>query len=112
MRFKGKKPIVSREDTYSLDRTLAPVIHAGLVKFVEVLRQREADGSCYCVPLDFYNQDTQETDQEAWFKALDQMIYAFADYKDDFELEYNKSHQKKITKGTKLFGKHYSSLWW
>ena len=114
MRFKGKKPVVSRKDTYSLDRVLAPVIHAGLVKFVEVLRQREAEGYCYGVPLDFYNQETQEVDQEAWFKALDQMVYAFADYKDIFDnsTPSNKAHHKKVTKGLKLFAKHYESLWW
>lgn len=112
MRLKGKKVLISYKDTFSLDRVLAPVIHAGLLEFVKVLRDREANGGCYGVPLDYYNEDTQETDPEAWFKALDQMIYAFADYKDDFELEYDKVHQRKVTKGLKLFGKHYSSLWW
>ena len=112
MRFKGKKRIVSYRDTFSLDMMLSPVIHAGLVKFSSVLREKESQGGCYGVPCDFYNEETKQTNQKLWFDTIDKMAYAFGDYDDDFELQYSEGHQAKVTEGLELFGKYYNSLWW
>jgi hypothetical protein len=38
MRMKGKKPIFSYKDTWSLDMVLSPIIAEGLKKFLEVKR--------------------------------------------------------------------------
>ena len=103
---------MTRKDTFSLDRTLAPVIHAGLVKFSEVLKEKESTGGFFGVPYEFYDEETETINPRDWFDTIDKMIYAFADYKYDFDLEYNKEHQEKISEGLVLFGKYYTSLWW
>lgn len=68
-------------DTFSLDHTLAPIIKAGLEKFLEVLEKKETEGKAWGIPSDFcdydenYNVTAYHT--EKWFDALREMIWAF-----------------------------------
>lgn len=82
MRMKGKKVIFDRKDTYSLDSVLEPIILAGLVKFKEVLAERNSEGECWGVPVWAFDEtDEHQEDFEAatknYMAALDLMIYAF-----------------------------------
>ena len=102
MRLKGKKPIFSYKDTWSMDATLSPIISAGLQKFVDVCRERHRSGDALGVPSAFlsdeypnFTADHDVTDEmvESWFACVDEMIYAFSsdgpsigDY--DFEFIY------------------------
>ena len=102
MRLKGKKPIFSYKDTWSMDATLSPIIAAGLQKFVDVCRERHKTDKTIGIPSAFLsdeypsftaNHDVTDEMVEAWFDCVDEMIYAFAndgpsigDY--DFEFIY------------------------
>lgn len=82
MRMKGKKVIFDRKDTYSLDSVLEPIILAGLVKFKEVLVERNSTGECWGVPAWAFddadeNHEDFETATKNYMAALDLMIYAF-----------------------------------
>ena len=84
MRFKGKKPIFSYTDTFSLDMVLEPIIATGLKKFKEVCQSKEFVGC----PNDFLkpykpqgNREITDEDHnkavQDWYKCLDKMIYTF-----------------------------------
>ena len=106
MKLKGKKPIFSYKDTWSLDHTLSPIISEGLKKFLEVKRSEKSEW--FGVPgiaIDEYQKRnnlprerfsaTDEQLKEAdkiWEEMLELMIYAFdakepdiGDYKFDFD---------------------------
>jgi hypothetical protein len=86
---------IDRQDTWSMDHTLAPIIG----------KNGEVD------PKHF----------ERWDWILDEMIWAFEqkcrdDWMEDYY--YNKwdtdganAHQSRMTNGFKLFGKYYENLW-
>ena len=88
MRFKGKKIIFSRSDTYSLDETLRPVIATGLKKFLEVLEDQNSDpkNCTFGIPSIFVNATPEEENYEEelergaeeWFTVIKKMIYAFS----------------------------------
>lgn len=88
MRFKGKKIIFSKIDTYSLDETLRPVIATGLEKFLEVLEGQNADpeNCTFGVPSIFVDatpgdenyEEALENGTQEWFRVLKKMIYAFS----------------------------------
>jgi hypothetical protein len=134
MRMRGKLPIFSYRDTFSLDSTLAPIIAAGLRKFKDTISSTEWGG----YPNGF---DTEEE----WHEVLDKMIWSFENA--DFEIglppeyweetkgmslvdtlnrgktpnqkaiwdEYMKNceaHQERLVEGFDLFAKHFQSLWW
>jgi hypothetical protein len=66
------------KDTYSLDDTLRPIIGAGLQKFYDVLKDREKNDKCFGVPSSFAGYHSEEeVSSDSWFKALEDMIYAF-----------------------------------
>ena len=86
MRFKGKKIVISRKDTWSLDCILSPILAAGLKKFKEVVSEPDTCAGCPQGFCDEYITDetlgylTDEGYTEAikkWHEALDKMIYAF-----------------------------------
>ena len=81
--MKGKKPIFSYKDTWSLDSVLDPIIAAGLHKFKEVVVSENRG-----YPAIFEMSDEQKAmfDDEdycdkismnEWIRVLDRMIYAF-----------------------------------
>lgn len=85
MRFKGKKPIYTIQDTYSLDETLKPIIGEGVKKFLEVVKVQDAnDESVFSIPGSFFkrvdNEYTEAEKDEAkkeWFDVLEKIIYSF-----------------------------------
>lgn len=87
MRMKGKKVIFNRDDTYSLDETLRPIIAAGLHKFIETLRAQNADpeNCTFGIPACFVEAEPDDPNYEdkldegvkEWFAVLEAMIYAF-----------------------------------
>ena len=109
---------IHKYDTWSMDHTLAMIIHPMLV-------QLKATTHGY----------PSELTEERWNEILDEMIWAFEQKcKDDWEDEYYgkwitdkdkilsghfdsidhdglKEHQERITQGLKLFGKYYENLW-
>lgn len=82
-------------DFYSLDYTLAYVIHPALVKF------KEHKYRGYPHPLS----------EEEWEKILDKMILAFELIikGTGWEIDRKKSYQVK--EGLRLFGEWYTNLW-
>jgi hypothetical protein len=97
MRMKGKKPIFSYKDTWSLDSVLSPIISAGLKKFIEVSNDPEK-GQWFGVPgifetegLNLENDEDHLIAFQAWQECIEEMIYAF-DNKDpdinDYDFSY------------------------
>lgn len=135
MRIHKGKPVFSYKDTYSLESVLSPIILSGLVKFRDVLAEREKNGNMYGVPI-FDDNYSGEPQSEKWFQILDKMIFAFddknepdignyqfsIDYKNDFAIlnqEAYDNYKKDLERwnklkqeGLDLFAKHYVDLWW
>jgi len=87
---KGKWQFGYR-DTYSLDHTLSPIIHAGLSKYHEVLEKRSKENGCLGVPSEYCaNPDVDVTDQEVenWLDDIQKMMYAFENKEPDMR-DYN-----------------------
>ena len=113
---------IDKWDTWSMDHTLAYIIHPMLVQLKDTQ----------------HGYPSKLTEQE-WNDILDEMIWAFEQKcKDDWTDQYYgkwvtdkdkdkdkilsghfdsidhdglKEHQERITQGLKLFGKYYESLW-
>ena len=89
MRFKGKKPIASVKDTWSLDYILDPIIHTLLVKFKEVVQSEDnCAGFPSAVLSDINDLTCEERDEyglRTWHEILDKMIYAFGDNEPELE---------------------------
>lgn len=88
-------------DIWSIDDTLALIIHPILVRFRENL-----NGHPEYLPM------------EEWEKILDKMIYAFYHIiyenwqcKQPRDIESLKKIHADIDEGLKLFGKHFRDLW-
>ena len=91
-------------DTWSMDNTLAMIIHPMLVQLKATTHG--------------YPNDLTE---ERWNEILDEMIWAFEqkcrdDWMEDYD--YNKwdregvkAHQERMSNGFRLFGKYYENLW-
>ena len=121
---------IDRQDTWSMDHTLAPIILPMLKQLKETkhgapnvdpkdvpkeLRPKKQDVLRY--------KEVGETDDsffKRWDWVLDEMIYAF-DCKanqDDVIMRFDveeqdamKAEQERISNGFRLFGKYYESLW-
>lgn len=90
MRKSKVKWVCSKRDVWSLDYTLNPIIHAGLVKFKEELLKSVFSG----VPADFcIDDDCTDESVTAWHETLDKMIYSFDQSKEpdirDYDFTYN-----------------------
>lgn len=89
MRFKGKKPIFSYKDTWSMCDTLNPIIYEGLLKFADVVEEKN-----FGVPCQFLNEyypdyctsddgDLPEGSLQAWSDLIREMAYGFCDDEPD-----------------------------
>lgn len=119
MRFTGRNGWqASYKDTWSLDSTLSPIIYAGLVKFKEVITNKDwAKG----VPAQYVTwgiEDPEDGEFEAAFNKfladIDKMIYAFKEDKHYYKrgsLE-RLERQKKCEEGRMIFAEMYDTLWW
>jgi hypothetical protein len=124
MRFKGKKPIFSRKDTWDLSHTLRPVILAGLEKYKEVITEEGSPkgvGHKY-LPDGKYSFTEEELAEghRKFLEDLDIVISAFQQEPEFSETisvgEYTKAYVRyyeKRQEGMKLFGEmFYENLWW
>jgi|SRR6056300_496683 len=121
---------IDRQDTWSMDYTLAPIILPMLKQLKETkhgapnvdpqdvpkeLRATKAQISKYGK-----NGDTDPKFFERWDWVMDEMIYAFdcKANKEDVYMRFDiddqegmKAEQQRISNGFRLFGKYYENLW-
>lgn len=93
----GKRDVdvdISGHDLYSLDHTLALIIHPALVAYKE-----KAAGHPGGIT------------QDEWDDILDKMIFAFERYTEDDFIYTNDEDHKKMSEGMKLFAEWYHHLW-
>lgn len=120
---------IDEYDTWSMDHTLAYIIHPMLLQ----LRATHHGSACVDdedVPEDIRSTaakpkenewDSDEFIHVRWSWVLDEMIWTFESIMNDDEEpffkngEYNvdarKIHDKRIANGLRLFGKYYLGLW-
>ena len=112
---------IEPHDVWSLDWTLAQIIHPALV----MLKQQK-NGAPWVDPMDvpeelrptpeeLANYEEDARTDELWFDRfdyiLDEMIWAFDQIKQDVNI-HSKSDAARINNALRLFGKYYQSLWW
>jgi hypothetical protein len=100
---------VDEFDTWSLDHTLALIIHPSLIKFKEdsmntghpCLKGVINCEGCTC--------------QTEWLEMLDKMIWSFGEILNDeihaYDLSTYKEYNERVQEGLELFGKYFRSLW-
>ena len=120
--------VIHDYDTWNMDHTLSHVI----VPMLEQLHE-EKHGAPYVdvddCPKDLrptvvpHDHETDDTHFARWDWALEEMIWAFKEIRDDkpnepdildtttYNKEQHEAYMKRIQKGTTLFGKYYSGLW-
>ena len=127
----GKYPKGNRErkikvqidswDTWSLDHTLAYIIHPALVQ----IKEQSLGHPCGIAPSPENAPDYQPakmnhscdncTCEKEWNGILDKMIWSFKQVMDDdilsFSPEEYREYNKKVQEGLELFGKYYQNLW-
>lgn len=96
-------------DTWSLDHTLAIIIHPALVRFKE-----KTCGVPYTMAEDGLPEHGPDDYSEArWGWILDQMIYAMQMILEVPDALYDDpSIDERVKMGTLLFGKYFRALWW
>ena len=110
---------IDDHDVWSLDYTLANIIHPALVRLKETKHgypQLYEDGMVTNahwdrqLHFDFIDEDV-ETNYliKKWDNILDKMIYSFDCNKKDNNLEIE--DWDKVQEGLDLFAEHYTSLW-
>ena len=112
---------IEPHDVWSLDWTLAQIIHPGLI----MLKQQK-NGAPWVDPEDVPDELRPTTEElanyeedartdELWFDRydyiLDEMIWAFDLIKQDVNI-HSKPEAARIDNALRLFGKYYQSLWW
>jgi len=122
---------VDKEDTWSLDYTLALIIHPCLVQLKEtkmgspfVDNEDVSDESLWATPeeIDRYqkNGKIDEDFHNRWDHVLDEMIWAFGQYiesedyppifrSDSGDIDWEST--RRMERGLRLFGKYYMNLW-
>lgn len=122
---------VDKEDTWSLDYTLAHIILPCLVQLKKtklgspiVDNEDVSDESLWATEEELANyQNTGETDENfhnRWDHVLDEMIWAFSQYiesdeyppifyKDSGDIDWES--RRRMERGLQLFGKYYMNLW-
>ena len=112
---------IDKQDTWSMDYTLAHVILPMLIQLKETKH-----GSPFTEDSDVPEElrstvdgpkknkwDTDSNFHKRWEWIMDEMIWAFTEkceddwmIKDDWE-----EHQKRMTKAFTMFGRYYENLW-
>ena len=106
-------------DCWSLDYTLARIIHPALIRLKETKHgypELREDGMVTHhnwdrqLHFDFIDEDI-ETNYliDKWNGVLDKMIYSFGKIMED--AYFDNEEWEKIQEGLDLFSKHYTSLW-
>jgi hypothetical protein len=132
-RKRNVKIRIDNYDTWSMDHTLAYIIHPMLIQLKETkhgspyvddedvpehLRSKAA------TPLTEEEKQCGRTDDlfhERWEWILDELIWTFHAIRDEDEYEFfqdhkfnhdeYKKHHDRVRKGLLLFGKYYQGLW-
>ena len=121
---------IDRQDTWSMDHTLAPIILPMLKQLKETkhgapwvdMKDVPKELRATKKQLDAYGKTGDVDDKwfERWDWVLDEMIYAFdcKANKDIVIMRFDiddqdsvKAEQERISNGFRLFGKYYESLW-
>jgi hypothetical protein len=106
--IEGKRKIKVRidpYDTWSMDHTLALIIHPMLVQL------KETSHGSPIVDDEDVSEDVKDKDtHERWNYVLDEMIFAF-DYIKNETYEGSIKEDERTQVGLKLFGKYFRALW-
>ena len=108
-------------DVWSLDYTLATIIHPALIRlkeinhgYPELWEEGMVTSHNYDRQLHFKFID-EEVERKyllnKWELIMDKMIYAFEMIKKDNAIYWTNEEAEKVDEGLILFGKHYQSLW-
>jgi hypothetical protein len=128
-KFKQRKVEVHIDpyDTWSMDHTLALIIHPMLVQLKANNHgyfssdPEDAPNIGKGEEVDYGGNDTLALDRYNWI--MEEMIWTFAqlidtdsefqfyDEKTGWDLEASKAYQDRIKNGLRLFGKYYRALW-
>ena len=114
MRLVKGKWKASYKDTFSLDYTLNPIIHAALVKFYEQ-KDKTMFGTPSVIYYDLFGSDYRMTDvskedeskaQQYWYECIEKMIYAFDPKSEpsinDYDFSYSWYTEKTSDNGMKV----------
>jgi hypothetical protein len=101
-------------DTWSLDHTLALIIHPALLKFKE--DSLNTGHPCLCDdPSVCTIEGNVCTCSDQWQMILDKMIWSFeqiiTDDINSYRLDQYKQYETRMQEGLELFGKYFRSLW-
>ncbi len=109
MRMRGKKPLFSYKDTWSLEMTLSPIICEGLKKFLEVISSEDNCAGCPNTIFIENNLDPESKEDfdkalEIWYDELQKMIFAFDPNNEpkieDYDFDYLHRNRKESEDGT------------
>ena len=98
-------------DTWSLDHTLAIIIHPALVKYKQ--DSLETGHPCLGIDMDMCTSGSCDCNTK-WQEMLDKMIWSFEQIVTDEIHEYRDEYPDYLTRvkeGLELFGKYYLALW-
>ena len=128
MKYLDDRWLADREDTFSLDETLSPIISAGLRKYLEVIRDpKEVAGCPHDILSEVHPGVDSPTDEQVndgctrWWSILEDILYAFESvepcpvYHATADVEFLNAHTEWVerrNRGLALFAKHYNDLWW
>jgi hypothetical protein len=102
---------VDYDDLISMDDTISIIIHKMLVEF----RKHNTGYPCYGDTDDYleYIPEDLKTDEERHYWMLDELIWTFEYLSSDrkYESENYEEESKRASKGLKIFGRYFTTLW-
>jgi hypothetical protein len=105
---------IDKWDTYSMDHTLALIVHPMLIQLRDTTHgapfipfEDRPDHLMGTVPIREHG-GIDEFHHDAWDWVLTEMIYAFESKLED---DFDKTDRDRISNGFRLFGKYYENLW-
>lgn len=103
---------ISKDDTFSLDVTLAHIIKPALEEF-----KKQIKGYPESIIEEYFSgrMKSDKLDQlctEKWKEIIQTMIDAFELIISDDYYHHDEITSQKITKGLDNFSRYYNNLWW
>lgn len=103
-------------DTWSLDHTLALIIHPALIQLKETSHGyalvEESDIPLYVqAQLKAWKKDNEDIYHLYWEWVMDEMIWAFQQVLDDALYAKSEEEYHRMQRGLTFFGKYYQALW-
>ena len=125
---RQSKVVISSDDIWSLDITLAMIIHPALVRFRRDLQSSSGRMAARAslsemhwpqLTFDFYEESdglVYDTMRKQWEDTLDAMIWSFEQLINpecllDLHPDLHDEYRMRVQHGLDLFGKHYLELW-